>query len=973
MKIELQLLGRPAITIDGRAVELARAKGLALLVYLAVTRAPQPREAVVALLWPDSLAVAGRKNLRNTLWAVHAALGEGVVLAGERLSLAPAVVVDLHRLEDAVTVLESYGGPALALAVEQYRGPLADGLLVRDAPDFELWLSAEQARTLHLFLRLVERLIALEQARGDWAAVVRYARQGIGADPLHEPLYQHCIAAYGQLGQRAQALQCYDELALTLRRELDVAPLPATEALVAAARSGTLAAAPAVPRRAAAESVPAPFVGRAAELAALDLALRDAHAGPQVVVLAGELGIGKSRLWQQWSTSLALSVPLLVTHALETAQPVPLGPLVTLLRQSPPAVALVTPPSSLAPIWLAELQRLLPELPGRWPALPAPLALPPLEERARLFEALTAVVRALAAPVAVLVIDDLHWADTTTLDWLVYALDAVPPLPLLVVATYRPSAAPPQLLRMLAAWQRQGQRRPLDLAPLAAAEMTALLAAVAPAASAAAAAHWQAQSGGNPYFLLELQRAPTDAPPPDVASLIRRRLQATLAPGALQVLQAAALLGDHSDPATLCATSGRSEEETLDALDALLAAGLLSEVGAGYRFMQPLVASVVRADLSAARRAALHRRAAHALASAADDALAGAIMAHYAAAGELGPAALYATRAGAYALRLPAFAEAATFYRAALGWQPSPALHLALAQALVPQGAVDEAQAHLDAAAQGFAAAADLTGQAQALLELAKLAIMGGRPQTVAAHIARLQALPLDTLGSAVAIESHLLLAAVARYERRFAAAAAQVRLAQERGAAAGRPEVVAQGHFERGNLLANQGDLVAAVAAFGAAQALAAQVGSPVQQAMAANNLAYHTLLLGDLAAATAHLAVAWQVVEQYALGALWQYLYSTAGELALAQGDLDAAVEHFNAAETAAQRWHNEAHIANVQINQAAVALARGAPADAQRWLTQAQLHLSGQAEPFVAAKLAALQRTVDTAGAAGYNPAA
>ena len=138
------------------------------------------------------------------------------------------------------------------------------------------------------------------------------------------------------------------------------------------------------------------------------------------------------------------------------AEPVPFGAVLELFRQPGPAHAITHPPSPLAPIWLAELARLLPELAVAWPNLPPPLALSPAEERARLLQALTEAMRLLAQPLLVLVFDDLHWADPSTLDWLVYLVNALRDAPLLLIGAYRPQDAPERLLTTVAVLAASG-------------------------------------------------------------------------------------------------------------------------------------------------------------------------------------------------------------------------------------------------------------------------------------------------------------------------------------------------------------------------------------------------------------------------------------------------------------------------------------------------------------------------------------
>jgi tetratricopeptide (TPR) repeat protein len=166
-----------------------------------------------------------------------------------------------------------------------------------------------------------------------------------------------------------------------------------------------------------------------------------------------------------------------------------------------------------------------------------------------------------------------------------------------------------------------------------------------------------------------------------------------------------------------------------------------------------------------------------------------------------------------------------------------------------------------------------------------------------------------------------------------------------------------AQIAFERGNLLANSGDLPAALAAFAEALRLAEETSNPVYAAMTQNNLAYHTLLTGDVTSAQAHIRAAEELTEHYGLSFLWQFVHSTAGEIALAQGELDAADAALARAFEAARAWDNRVHMANVRANQALLARARDDPAQARALLDQARELFGAAADPFVRDKIARL----------------
>ncbi|MDZ4720190.1 MAG: hypothetical protein SH847_17190 [Roseiflexaceae bacterium] len=98
-RFSINVLG-PRFVRDGSTMALVRAKAIALLLYLAVTRMPQTCERVIDPLWPESLPQAARKNMHNTLWAIGEALGDGVLEQdGAVWYLAPGVAVDVHVLE----------------------------------------------------------------------------------------------------------------------------------------------------------------------------------------------------------------------------------------------------------------------------------------------------------------------------------------------------------------------------------------------------------------------------------------------------------------------------------------------------------------------------------------------------------------------------------------------------------------------------------------------------------------------------------------------------------------------------------------------------------------------------------------------------------------------------------------------------------------------------------------------------------
>jgi DNA-binding SARP family transcriptional activator len=881
--LRLLFLGPVQLMRDGQPIDLSVAKAIALLAYLASKDQPQTREYLTELLWPESLPDAARKNLRNTLWSIRKTLGEEVLAQPDtdHVLLADAVWVDVRAFEANLRVLREADDPPISqlqAAIGLYRAPLLQGLTLSEAPDFEIWLSIERERLGQLYLRALKALMDAYRAADRWSDVIAVAQQALAQDNLQEPVYRALMEAHARLGERSQALQQYEQLRAALERELGVEPLPETQALRAAITGGDLRPMGALPVPAPArhqqparpDSQPAvPFIGRQAEQAVLDQELRMATADhTRVVLIIGELGIGKSRLWHEWTAEQPPDLMVLETRCLDTTQSLPFAPLTGLFSRQACIERLFTPPSPLSPVWLAELARLLPAIRETWPDLPAPARLPPEEERYRLFEAFAQTLRGMEAKPLVLFIDDLNWADRATLDWLVYLVDRFRDEPLLLVGAYRPSDAPARLVNLAAEWTRKDVARRLELSRLTLEESVQLIEALGGDATQAEQLHMK--SAGNPYFLIELSRAGSDMAPPALTELMRERLN-RLPEAARQVLQAAAVLEPDFDFATLRRTSGRGEEETLDALDSLLEAHILVEQGRSYEFGHPLLANLVRNNLSIARRSFLHRRAAQALeATHAGNlaSIAGQLAMHYADAGRTRQAARYAEMAAQRALELTAPSEAVAFYRQAFSLEPTLRRRLGLGQALYLQGDLAEARQVLSEALAEAQAAGDRQSQARACLALADSYLPSGQGEMVIQWAERALASLDPQHNPGDLSRAHYLLGAggiqVGRSLSEAQAHLAQAaRLADENHV----PEMSARSQFELGNLMAQKGELDKALEAFARTIVLAQTAGERFLEILGHNNLAYHAQLAGDLPMAREHIEQGLKLAEAHSL----------------------------------------------------------------------------------------------------------
>ncbi|HVO41341.1 MAG TPA: AAA family ATPase [Aggregatilineales bacterium] len=928
--IQFYFLGAPHFEHEGRRVHLTSAKAVALLAYLALNEKPQARDHLLSLLWAESADEAARKNLRNTLWAIRKAFGDEVIARNnDRIRLNEALWVDVREFE--------------AGAIACYGGTFLEGLTLTEAPEFELWMDAQRERLSQYYVRLLSDQIDAERGAGHWESVVALARRGIAQNPLQESLYRTLMEAHARMGDRGEAVRDYETLETILKRQLGVDPLPETSALRDAILKGTpidsaaLPEPPRPPRRPALspELPEAPFVGREGELEVLDFEYGLAAGGHvRIVLLNGEIGIGKTRLWREWSSRTS-GVIRLEARCLEATQSLPFSPLVDLFTRATCAETLFGPRSPVPAIWLAELIRLFPVLRVSHPDLPAHAVLPADEERQHVLEAFSqcflALMRAQNQPL-VLFLDDLHWADRTTLDWLGYVTHRLRDERFLIVAAYRTEDTPGALAHLAAGWARDGILRHLPLGHLSSEKSMVLITSLGGDPALADAV--QQQATGNPYFLIELVRARSNQVPPALRDIVRARLD-RLPDTARGMLQAAAVLHSNFDFADLQWLSGLDEEAALDAIDLLIGAAVLIEHGNGqgvyYDFTHPLVASIVQEGMSETRRAILNRRAAEIIETKHVDNLrpvAGRLARHYELAKDIPQAARFAQMAAEYAITVAAPTEAANFYRWAIALEPTAARCMGLGDALVREG--EDLVGMRAAYRKAFdlsAANSDASGAARAALAIADTYFPFGQVDEASTWVQR----GLDYLKGvsdpvAVATAHFILGASGTLADSTLTEAEGHLREAARLAADYGLTEVAARSRFELGNLLAQRGDLPGALKSFSESIDFARRAGNDFLEVLGDNNYAYHVLLTGDTDAARDYVEAGLSLAQSRAIRMPLQYLYSTSGEIALARGEWDEAERLFRLGMAEAQHRGNHKQVANYYANLGLAAQGRG-----------------------------------------------
>ncbi|HTY77462.1 MAG TPA: AAA family ATPase [Candidatus Bathyarchaeia archaeon] len=695
--LDLTLLGsfQARHLASGRALRLPRKKNRALLAYLAVPPGRQhSRAALTALLWGDLDAEGAHRSFRQALFVLKATLVRARVRAlrteDDAVRLDPALVnVDVATFEE---LLARRTPGALAEAMHLYRGDFLAGLDVAEAP-FEEWLVGERERLRALAVRALETLLAHHTKVGRDDEALDWALRLLALDPLQESVHRAVMRLHAARGRFGLALRQYQQCVDSLQRELGSEPSSATRELyreilrrpsTEQPPSEGLHPQPSsggrrVRRRASSRGTP--LVARRAELGALREALSNACRGhAQFVSVLGEAGIGKTRLIAELTAvAQRRGARVLWGPSHESARAIAFGPWIDAVRNAE-ALGERAVQKDLPAVWKAELSRLFPEL-GE-----PPLARGPVVDLGRLFEAAARLLEALASrrPL-VLVLEDLHWADETSVRLLASLAHRLRRGRLLVLISARTEDIEPEgaLRGILDELEEARLLRSVTLWPLDQADTEELVRTLVqgarhdPDAAALSRQVW-ALTHGNPFVVVEAVRArldrsavdiDEDLPLPDrVREAIERRLRRLSRPAG-HAAAIAAVVGQPCVFGVLWRASGLPDLEAAAAVEELVRRRVLESTDSGFQFTHDRIREVAYARLDAIRRRLLHGRVATALAEehAAELESKSAVLAHHALAGELWTTAVGSCRRAArVAERRGARTQAAGFLEAAL-------------------------------------------------------------------------------------------------------------------------------------------------------------------------------------------------------------------------------------------------------------------------------------------------------------------
>lgn len=986
--LTIKLLGDPQILSDGQPLDVTRRKSRALVYYVAAQERPVQREHLLNVFWADNERSTALQTLRTTLHGLRKDLGEGLLVDDNTVALAMESQVDARLFEQHLE--EDPDDPdLLQKTIELYRGDFLADFLLPDTPAFEEWLVVTREHYRRLIIRAWTMLSQIQEKNTNFKAALEALERALAFDQLQEDLQRESIRLMYLSGDRPAAIRRYDQLRKLLDEEMGVPPMEETRHLYDAILNDTLSASngptTTTVRRAGSdrsrtrpgrfrgreEGMLLPFTGRQRELELL----QELTASHKLVLIEGEAGIGKTRLAEEFIRT-ANAIPL-IGAARELEHHMPYQPIIEALRslvscQDWPELQQGLK-SRLAPLWLAEAARLLPELSPT--NLPKPASSNNADE-SRLWEGVNQLLVALGQQrLATLFIDDLHWADTSTLGMLGYLVRQENNAALLFLATARSVTPRSPLAILLQALTRENRLERMQLARLTSENVTSISHSLSPKFTYPLADWLMHNSEGNPFILHELVQyarqqgilyasqdqelainlnalSASPVVPWTVYSLIQSRLE-QLSDTAWRVLAAGVAAGREFEFEVVARAAALSESAALDALDELRDAGLIQAInGMHFRFNHSLIMEVVYREVGEPRHRLMHRRVGEALENiyprARRESQAGVIAFHFSEGLAADRAAPYAVLAGQQAIRLAAWSEACSFYEIALEGsseeQKFPIL-IALGEVHMQAGqAVQASEINRDALTLALNSG-DPIKISSAQLALARSNLSQARYEEAISLARKVQesgrreeAMQAEFIwGTGLSLEGADLESAAKHLKTAQSLCQELCDELSADGVPAEQNIAItsldydaynAQIQFELGSVVAQQGNLEKAIDLYQHALEAAHRSQSEqglIWQALALNNLAYHSLLLEDPAAvqyAEQGLALA----QEKGLLGQQAYLYSTRGEIALAAGQLDEAERYFKRGLSIAEQLSNAERVAGLKANLGLIAIERG-----------------------------------------------
>ncbi|HTP09580.1 MAG TPA: AAA family ATPase [Anaerolineae bacterium] len=920
-RLTIRLLGVPEAQVAGSPLTLNNQKARALLYYLAATGQPHTRDHLATLLWSESADRDARHSLRSDLYRLRQALracdaDAALNSDGDLIALQPAEYdCDILRFRQLAT---ENAEDSWREAVVLYRGSLLEGFTLGDAPLFDEWVRFEEATLNRIYLQTLARLATQAESRQAWLDAIDYVQRIVHLDPLSEEAQQRLISLYVRQQAIGSALRQYQQFEATLIQEVGVAPTPETRALIdeALRRQHSVATDMDTSLQLSARPAPIlPFAGRDQLLVRLQTIGHATSSGRgATVLLQGEAGIGKTRLVSELADRLAQESPrwLILRGSC--------SPFDDLLSYGPFLEAFQNAAAG-------DLTGLLTE-----PRASAP------DTRGRFFYQLLQALRALTQTGPLLLaIDDLQWANSSTLNLFGFLVTRLQHLPVVLVGTVQNADAIPAVQRLITLSRRHGELQLLTLTSLSLEAVKALLQAAGLSATSidTLAAWLHDRAGGSPFVMGEilsqlradgilmlmrdqwrldagrwLRWRATFTLPETAHDLVAWRL-ANLTPIAQRVLEVLAVDGQPMSFAVLRDLPDLHDDQLMMTLDELISRRLILEHDRDtYALPHHVLRETLLHRLSHIRRRMIHRQLAEALEShfsIRDEAAVRSIALHAVAGEDIDRARRYGLQV---LIDLPqdySATESVGFFQHLYDLLAPTASRVELLRLTQALGQLHYSLGHIEVATHWqqqqlelAREANDLAAQATAYFEMSELALVTGDHLSAVAHAeAGLKMCTLADASEPAADQTghghRLLGAALAMEGSDLLRAEDHLRQALTVQRQMNHLSDLCATLFELGNVAAQRGDLIRALDSYAEAARTAEAGRGYYYLALAHNNLAYHQLLLGQLDAAQHSAQQGLKLAESYDMLGVLLYLYSTQGEIQLYHAEWTAATELF------------------------------------------------------------------------------
>ncbi|MCA9948484.1 MAG: AAA family ATPase [Anaerolineales bacterium] len=777
LRLNIKLFQTLNVTLeDNGSLDLGSPKAKSLFAFLVLNHQQSiDRRRLAFLFWPRTSEAAARRNLRQYLHRIRRTLepidpnGRFLSTSGHQVKFNPPLnwYLDVEAFEAAATPPDEN----LVTAVQLYSGDLLEDI-------YDDWVERERDRLARLYRECLLRLINQQEQNGQFQNAIQYARQYLLAEPFRENTYLQLMRLYYLTGNRGGVKQAFEQLQNCFREELGAEPLPETVALYQTMLAGDYQSTESVNQSSRAKATPnrilvssaSPashdldslthsFIGRTKELAQISAVFNNTLAAQGgFFMLYGESGVGKTHLVSEWLQKLKTAVTLLNGQGHEFESMIPYSPLNQALQTGAPELNwdLFQP----TPPWLPAITPLLPD----WPQYlqGSVSSIPQTNDSYHVVEGLGNFLLTLARDRPVIVyMDNLHWVDTPTWNFLAYLARRAKNARLLIIGVARNEDLSHDRVRLVHKLKRLQLAQTVDLQRLSQSDTYALVRQLMadPDLDPLFLRRIYEETEGNPFFITETirtvreaggdwtQSVPTDASgqrpffavPLQIQSVIESRLD-KLNEDSRAALGVAAAIGREFSFATLQAVSRFDTETLLNALDEWLARGLVRDIHDGYDFSHEQLSRAAYRQLSRARRQWIHLQIGDYLAQQSEDANPAQLAHHYYLSSEPARALPYLTQAGQRALRVRSYAEAREFGLRAIGLLGRFSsysqeqrterldLNLQLAQAYAFTGALPKASQMLQDAERSAEALGDMTRLTHIFMHSSRIFWLHGHP-----------------------------------------------------------------------------------------------------------------------------------------------------------------------------------------------------------------------------------------------------